>query len=475
MTPPFDSSSLSSAEKDALIAMLVSRLTALEAEMAVLRAEVAELRTENAALREKLKLPPKTPDNSSTPPARGQKSNGDPTARPKRKAHPGAHRPLHPNPTRKRDVLAECCTHCRADVSGVAQAAVQVYDRIEIPQIKPDVTQVRLHGGVCPCCSRKFVAAPPPGLEPGSPFGPHLRAFALYLRFCHAISLQRLSRLMSDLLGLEISEGALVNILDASCPAFSRQTSLIRARLLASSILQSDETSVRVGKRTWWTWVFHHAEDCCFVIRPSRGKNVVEEFLGDHRPQFWVSDRLAAQMGWAIKDHQVCLAHLIRDAQYGIDAGDTCFAPALRKLLQRACAISSRRDTLADATLRTYGYQLDAKLDTLLRLTPTHAAGRKLQQVIKGCRRYLFVFLADRAIPPTNNGSEQALRPCVVFRKVTNCFRSEWAAQLYADFRSVIETARRRSIAALDAIHSTLKGLPLGATSAPKVVPCPSG
>jgi Transposase IS66 family len=40
--------------------------------------------------------------------------------------------------------------------------------------------------------------------------------------------------------------------------------------------------------------------------------------------------------------------------------------------------------------------------------------------VIKGCRRYLFIFLANRAIPPTNNGSERGLRPCVVFRKVTN-------------------------------------------------------
>ena len=71
MTPPFDSSLSSSAEKDALIATLLSRLSGLEAEMAVLRAENAELRAENARLGEKLDLPPKTPDNSSTPPAKG--------------------------------------------------------------------------------------------------------------------------------------------------------------------------------------------------------------------------------------------------------------------------------------------------------------------------------------------------------------------------------------------------------------------
>ena len=106
-----------------------------------------------------------------------------------------------------------------------------------------------------------------------------------------------------------------------------------------------------------------------------------------------------------------------------------------------------------------------------MRITPTHAAGKKLQNAIKRCRRYLFVFLANRAIPPTNNGSERALRPCVTFRKVVNCFRSEWAATLYADIRSVIETARRRSIGALEAVRSALNAVQPPAT----LIPRPSG
>jgi transposase len=440
---------LSAQDKDALIVRLLARLEALE--------------RENAALRERLNLPPKTPDNSSTPPAAGHKSNGETTRRPKGKPHAGAHRPLHPNPSRCRAVPASQCQHCGANVSGVVQTPVHSYDRIEIPEIKPDVTRVTLLGGLCPCCAKPFKAAPPAGLEPGSPFGPNLRAFAIYLRFTQAISFERLSQLFSDLLGLEISEGAFVNMLDDSKLAFARAASLIRARLLAGTILQSDETSVRVGKRTWWTWVFHHAEDACFVIHPNRSRAVVEHFLGEHRPDFWVSDRLAAQMNWARKDHQVCLAHLIRDAQYAIDAGDTAFAPGLRKLLRRACKIGGRRHQLADATLRAYAYKLDTELDVLLRIAPAHGGGNKLQGVITGCRRHMFVFLANRAIPPTNNGSEQALRPCVIFRKVTNCFRSEWAAHLYADIRSVIETGRRKAIGALDAIRLTLNGLPLPA------------
>jgi len=468
VSAPTDYSILTSAEKDALIATLLSRLdaldkriTTLEAENAALRRENVVLREENAGLREKLNLPPKTPDNSGTPPSQGHKPSGEASNKPKGQVHGGAHRPLHPNPTSKRDVMAEQCQHCAADVSNVAQSALQSYDRIEIPEIKPDVTRVVLHGGICPCCAKRFKAVAPPGLEPGSPFGPNLRAFAIYLRASHAVSFERLARLMSDLLGLAISEGALVNILDDSRRAFAEQTSLIRARLLCGSTLQSDETGMRVGKKTWWTWVFHHDKDCCFIAAPSRGKAVVETFLGGTRPDYWVSDRLAAQMGWATKEHQVCLAHLLRDVQYAIDAGDNLFAPPLAKLLRRACAIGRRREKLADATLRSYAAKLDNRLNELLRIAPQGSEGEKLQRMIKRFRQNLFVFVTNRNLPPTNNGSERAIRPCVIFRKVTNCFRSEWGAKLYADIRSVLETARRRAIDPLTAIRLTLNGLPL--------------
>ena len=352
MTLPPDISCLSSSEKDTLIGVLMARLEALAARVSALEAENAVLRAENATLREKLNLPAKTPDNSSKPPSQGQKPNGETKTKPKGKAHAGAHRPLHPNPTRRRDVLAEHCPHCRADVTGVVQAEVQAYDRIEIPEITPDVTRVTLFGGTCPCCAQRFKATAPAGLEPGSPFGPNLRAFVLYLRFGQAIPFERLGRLLHDLFGLAISEGALANMLAQAAPAFEAQTGRIKQRLLSGTALESDETSVRVGKRTFWNWVFHHGDSACF-------------------------------------------AHLLRDIQYAIDSGDDALAPGLKALLKRATRIGRRRPDLADSTLAVYQSRLQARLDDLLKIVPATKAGQKLLRVIKRFRQSLFVFVAD--------------------------------------------------------------------------------
>jgi transposase len=90
-----------------------------------------------------------------------------------------------------------------------------------------------------------------------------------------------------------------------------------------------------------------------------------------------------------------------------------------------------------------------------------NVAAEKFRRSLVRWQDKLFVFLVEPEASPTNNGSEQALRWSAVFRKVTNCFRSVWGAKLHADVRSVIETARRRGIGALEAILLTLRGQPL--------------
>ena len=448
----------------ALVERQEAVIARLEAENAALRIEAAKvepLTARVAELEARLGLPSKTPDNSSLPPSTGRKPSEPSSSKAKNKPHAGAHRPLHPNPTSRLDVMADLCGRCGCDVSGAEQFACEAYDHVEIPPIAPDVTRVTLYGGVCPHCRARFKASAPEGFAPGSPFGPNLRAFVIFLRTVQNISLNRLVVVLECMFGLRISEGAIVNILDASRDAFRAQTSLIKARLMSGPALASDETGVRVGKANWWLWVFHNALDAVFVADPHRSKEVVEGFLSGRRPDLWLSDRLGSQMGWARIGHQVCLAHLIRDAQFALDAGDLAFAAALIGLFRRACAIGRRRDRLAASTLKVYEADLEKRLNRILEMSPTTVPGRKLMRAVKRFRQHLWVFMANGAVQPTNNGSERALRPAAVYRKVTNGFRAAWAAALYADTRSVVESGRRRGLSALEAIRITLAGKPL--------------
>jgi len=229
----------------------------------------------------------------------------------------------------------------------------------------------------------------------------------------------------------------------------------IAAEVRAADVVASDETSARVAGRKWWQWVMHCSTAVYHVIDDTRSARVVTEFLGDARPGVWVADRYGAQAGHG-KQRQVCLAHLLRDAQYAIDCGDTLFAPAFKALLKRACNIGKRRERLKDGTLLQYQRRLDRDLTALLLREVTNKQGQKLVRAIKKCRGDLFVFMTRRDVPYTNNGSERALRMSVIFRKVTGCFRSAWGAKLYAAIVSVIATGKLQGKSALEAITEVI-------------------
>lgn len=75
-----------------------------------------------------------------------------------RKSRPGVGRTLHPNPARVLEARLSACPKCQAMFPHAAQTPQQVYERIELPPIRPDVTQVRLSGGRCACCGERVTA-----------------------------------------------------------------------------------------------------------------------------------------------------------------------------------------------------------------------------------------------------------------------------------------------------------------------------
>jgi transposase len=267
--------------------------------------------------------------------------------------------------------------------------------------------------------------------------------------------MERLVTVMDEIFGLSISEGAISNILARAREPLLAATAAIEKVVLASSVVCSDETSVRVKGKNWWEWVFIGQRAALHVIKPSRGKAVVEAVFGEIRPEVWVSDMLGSQRGHA-EEWQVCLAHLLRDATYAVECGDTAFSAPFKLLLLRCIAIGRRRETLKDATLKQYHYDLDRRLDRIIAAEPVGEPGRKLRKRMLANRAHLFVFMTNRDVPYTNNISERHLRPSVIFRKVTNGFRCDWGAETYAAFRSVVSTAKANSASVLRVVQFVL-------------------
>lgn len=434
---------LSDAEKDALLLEQAAMIQRLAARIAELEAILGK--------------PRKTSSNSHTPPSQDGPGRAKRPKRPakRRPLRAGRFRPLTETPDTTERRMADACGHCGADVSAAAQRCRHRYDHIDLPPIRPVVTRVELFGGRCSGCGHRYRAEAPAAMPPGTPFGPGIRSLLMYLHHSHHVGFERLSRMLRELFGLTISEGAIAGAFQRMGGDLDAARKTIQDKLLTARIIASDETTTRVSGATHWQWVFLSDQAVLHKIAPSRARSVAEEVLGGQKPDVWISDRYAGQQELA-HSHQVCLAHVLRDVQYAIDCGDTIFAPKIRDHLRWAIRVGKRRGRLKDSTLAAYAARADNKLDRLVARPVAHPAGQVLNKQIKAWRTKFFVFLTDRDVPATNNISEREIRPSVVFRKVTNGFRSDWGAQIHAGYRSVTGTARLAGQPALQAIRDLI-------------------
>src|SRR6202047_315795 len=148
------------------ISGLTARVDELLAQNKALLARIAELEVLHGK-------PPKTPDNSSLPPSRGQKGNvAEPTRVKKdRKGRPGAARALAENPAARRNSSAARCA-CAAALDEAGQEFARAWDHVDLPPIKPITTRINLFRATCPCCKARITAQAPADMPDGSPFGP---------------------------------------------------------------------------------------------------------------------------------------------------------------------------------------------------------------------------------------------------------------------------------------------------------------
>jgi len=421
------------------------------------RLSKAELVEAYLALQAKLQRPAKTSRTSSKPPSTDKKARRE-HAKPggAKPGHEGHNRSLHENPdetvNHRPDICPECHGHLDADLAG---DVIGEYDEIEVPPIKPFVRRHRRLCVCCPHCSSK-VKAPLPSAAHGSPFGPRLHALTLYLKTFQAISFVRLEGMLVELFGVKISQGALANMLKRSHVPFAVRKAAIIKDLRRADVVASDETGIRIEGLNGYHWVFMSSAAIVHEAQLSRAAQVVRDVMGDHRPKIWLSDGYSAQQSHG-HHHQTCLAHLARDVTFALETSDDMVPLRLKLWLDKVFALARNITGFAVSTLKAKKRQLENTLVDILASSPKCEIAEMVRAKLARASPRLMTFLDyPGEVEVTNNACERALRPAVIQRKVTNGFRSMWAAQGDCAVRTVVDTAKLSGKSPFQTILTTL-------------------
>ena len=392
----------------------------------------------------RLQRPEKTSRTSSKPPSTDRKAQRE-------KSKPGGAKPGHEGHSRTiSDTPDEVVEHCpdRCSCCGAALMTdlpvetVSLHERIDLPEVKPLVTQHRRLAVICPTCGTRVVA-PVPQAACGTPFGPRLHAVATYLKTFQALSYERLQAALSDLFGVTLSQGGLMNLLRRAQGCFAEGQVRAVSSLRRAEVIASDETGVRIEGSNAYHWVFRSPEAVVHHASPTRAASVVREMMDGHRPAVWLSDRYTAQQGHGVA-HQTCLAHLARDVAYAVEVSEDPVPWRLQLWLNTVFSLAERVTTLSASTLLAKRRALERQLSDILATASSCDLTRALQAKIGRARDQLLTFLDHPGlVEATNNACERALRPAVIQRKVTNGYRAMWAAQGEAAIRTVVDTARQ--------------------------------
>jgi transposase len=433
---------------------------------------VLEKQAEIEALRLKLekgKKPPTNSGNSSQPPSRDQKSN----LPPKRKRHkhgpPAGHvkyeRKFVAQPDHVVEVKPHVCLRCQTDVSQTKMVLLDVNQVTELPVAKAEVIEVRQYAAECPCCGESQVVEPPAGLDMQRAFGARLEATVVYYRQEQHMSYVRTQSAMRDLHGVEISEGGIDKIMQRTGVKAIEAVKPIEQAVRKSAVIHSDETSSRVDGNTFWQWVFGSASAVLHIIRFNRSFDVIQDLMREHQAEVWVCDCYGAQMKAPAKQHQLCLAHQLRNLQAVVELRPKHFwARHVQKLFRYAIHLHNQRQNLPAEVFSNRIERIERCLDHLLNQNLETPEARRLQRRYRKYRDAIFVFLYRTDVSPTNNFSERLLRPAVIHRKVSGGFRSDWGAKTYAALKSLTDTGALSGSSPFDVIQklSGVPALPLG-------------
>ena len=390
-----------------------------------------------------LQRPDKTSRTSSKPPSTDRKGKRE-SSRPggAKLGHKGHARALAETVDTHEDHRPAHCQHCGLPFGEDASAEViGEYDEIDLPEIKPIIRRHRRMSCRCATCG-KATSAPVPQAAQGTPFGHRIHALALYLKSNQLFSYQRLQGVFADLFGLDISQGALMNMFKRAAPIFAAKRDDALVALRRATVVACDETGMRIEGCNGYQWVFCAPDAVVHTAGFSRAAQVVRDTMAGHQPDVWVSDRYTGQQGHGLL-HQTCLAHLDRKARFVEHHGTDLIGMRLQLWFDRAFSLARDIATLAASTVKNRRRALLRDLDAILDTATDCELAQELLGQIRRARDQLLTFCDfPGKVDATNNVSERALRPSVIQRKVTNGYRAKWAADAEADLRTTVDTAR---------------------------------
>lgn len=361
--------------------------------------------------------------------------------------HADTNRPLVPE-DRVTEIVSlrpACCRRCGAALSAVADTVPRRHQLWDLPPITATVTEYRLHTLVCPRCGTATAAELPTGVPTGA-YSPRVAAVAATFTGQYHLSKRAAAEVLDTLCGLPISAGSISTLEATMSAALATPVAEVREAVRAAERKWVDETGwaqqrepdpadpAPPGKLARaWLWVVVTATVTLFCIRRSRGAKVARELLGDNPQGIIHSDRHSAYRWLEPPRRQLCWAHLQRDFQQLVDRGGVAarIGEALlaetRKMFARWHRI--RDGTLARADFVAQMAPVQARVRTLLQEGATTVVGEPGRtadaRTVTFCRILqrldpaLWSFVTTEGVEPTNNRAERAIRPAVLWRKMS--------------------------------------------------------
>lgn len=443
-----------------LIEVLMARLEVLEK-------EVSHLRKENRDLRERLAKfeNPKNSRNSSIPPSRDEnrprrnqslrKSSGrKPGGQPGRK---GNTLKMTADPDHIVELRPDYCRNCGSSLDKGSLSLERSRQTVDIPPVRAVWTEYRAYGAQCACGCRT-VADFPAGVDSPVGYGSNIEGLIGYFHARQYLPFKRMKEMMGDVFNVDISEGGIHYLLARFADRATPLYETIRQRVAASTVVGADETGVKVNGEKHWFWTWQNGLLTYIAHSDSRGKSAVDAHFPEGFPgATLVRDGWRPQAGTAARNHQTCLAHLLRDLEYLAQRYDgTGWAADFKKLLLDAIGLGRKGDCQKYETGRA---DIVRRLQKLLGEPPDKEHKELYTFHRRMCRerQNLFTFLYIPEVPPDNNGSERAVRNVKVKQKISGQFKNTRTARNFAKIRSVIDTTIKNGMNVLDALSLIAK------------------